>query len=53
MDTLRNSWRLFNHWKVIDCYLDSDKKRMVHLNEPFRSEEKLGVFIDRIEAFRS
>lgn len=53
MDTLRNSWRLFNHWKVIDCYLDTDKKRMVHLNEPFCSEEKLGVFIDRIEAFRS
>ncbi|XP_041476870.1 glycerol-3-phosphate acyltransferase 1, mitochondrial-like isoform X3 [Lytechinus variegatus] len=53
MDTLRNSWRLFNHWKVIDCYLDSDKKRMVHLNEPYKSEEKLGVFIDRIEAFRS
>ncbi|XP_072177882.1 glycerol-3-phosphate acyltransferase 1, mitochondrial-like isoform X2 [Diadema setosum] len=52
MDTLRNSWRLFNHWKAIDCYLDADKVRMVHLNEPFRSEEKLGVFIDRIEAFR-
>ncbi|XP_038070668.1 glycerol-3-phosphate acyltransferase 1, mitochondrial-like isoform X2 [Patiria miniata] len=53
MDTLRNAWRLFQHWKVIDSYQDAEKIKLVHLKEPFRNEQKLGDFIDKIEAFRT
>ncbi|XP_022098260.1 glycerol-3-phosphate acyltransferase 1, mitochondrial-like isoform X2 [Acanthaster planci] len=53
MDTLRNAWRLFQHWKVIDSYQDAEKVKLFHLKEPFRSEPKLDNFIDKIEAFRT
>ena len=53
MDTLRNSWRLFIHWKVMDSYHDAEKIKMVQLKEPYRTEQSLGKLIDRIEAFRT
>ncbi|XP_072027062.1 glycerol-3-phosphate acyltransferase 1, mitochondrial-like isoform X2 [Amphiura filiformis] len=53
MDTLRNSWKLFGHWKVLDTYHDAEKVKMVQLREPYRTEASLGTLIDRIEAFRT
>ena len=53
MDTLRNAWRLYQHWKVTDSYQDAEKVKLVHLKEPYRNEEKLSGLIDSIEAFRT
>ncbi|XP_071793159.1 LOW QUALITY PROTEIN: glycerol-3-phosphate acyltransferase 1, mitochondrial-like [Asterias amurensis] len=51
MDTLRNAWRTYQHWKVIDTYQDAEKVKMIHLKEKYRSEDKLGDFIDKIQVF--
>lgn len=53
MDTLRNSWKVFAHWKVISYYYTEDKTKMVQLQKGYRSEDQLSGFIDRVETFKT
>lgn len=52
MDTLRNSWKVFAHWKVISYYYTENKTKMVQLQDGYRTDDQLSSFIDKIEAFK-
>ncbi|XP_022236101.1 uncharacterized protein LOC106476571 [Limulus polyphemus] len=50
-DQLKNAVRLFEHWKVIECYIQ-DSVKLYYLNLDYNSEEAVNEIIRKIEEFK-
>ncbi|GFT51645.1 uncharacterized protein NPIL_68741 [Nephila pilipes] len=50
-DTFKNALRLFEHWQIVEHYIQ-DGIKIVYLNDCWNCKERINDVIARIEEFR-